>query len=179
MLAALAKYAGKVPLPDPGTILKEVLDLLTADHTVEIEFENNTNQALSLIDTYHDSGRFSNTPDDQVPPNAASVFGSEDSSGSIGTGAIGTAVYALGAKNGSPDQLMLALFWSNPAVGSRRAGIWSYLRAAHGTMSAKDWFESFENNHPAPTENTFSSSQFGYDVTCTCGQQSTFSITPS
>lgn len=90
---------------------------LNTQRTVLVELANRTPFILRVADDHHDHGGFAEPPDFEVPPNTASLFGSQSKSGSIMTGTEGWVWYTVG------DGLAkFRVYWNNPFVGDNDCG---------------------------------------------------------
>ena len=84
-----------------------------ASRSVQIHFFNNTNTTLSLMDSNLGHGQWSDsdTPPQQIVPNAQNVQWGSESAG-LATGTQGSVTYALSAGG------TVVISWDNPFSGS-------------------------------------------------------------
>jgi hypothetical protein len=79
--------------------------------SVVLTIANHTNLTLHRVADEHSHGGFAVPPDNEIPPQMVSVFGSQSTGGSVFTGTEGSVTY-------SGDGLLLVVSWDNPDIGS-------------------------------------------------------------
>lgn len=127
-LFALATEAAAIA--QKGTQLANEVNTVVSRGVV-VHIENRTSVSLELIAKEHDSGDFNDPPDNTIPPNHASLFGSKGSIFGLGPAAVGRVQYA-----GQNLDLAYHVDWDVPIIGDNSGssrcdgGARQYFRAS-------------------------------------------------
>jgi hypothetical protein len=113
------------------SVTQMVVNSLTADRSVVVEIDNNTDLTLKFHSAHHMHGGFAKTPLYIIPPKTAPnpfvVFGSQKKGMSVATGTEGYVRYIC-----ENPQLCLTVWWDNPYIGDNKGNArldWAANRA--------------------------------------------------
>ncbi|PGM63518.1 hypothetical protein CN947_08810, partial [Bacillus cereus] len=91
--------------------VKSVIEGFNTARSVILEIANNTDLTLTKVSEDISHGGWAVTPQGQIPPQKALVFGAQSSGGSLFTGTEGSITY-------TGDGIQLTAYWDNPWAGN-------------------------------------------------------------
>jgi hypothetical protein len=127
ILVSLA--AGAATATQFAQALKQVMDTFNESRSVALIVENFTGFQLNRIADDHAHGGFAVTPNAQIPPQTADVFGAQKKGGFLGealwTGTEGSIMYDCGGR------FNMEVYWNNPYSGPNSCSAW-LMHPQHG-----------------------------------------------
>ena len=97
--------------------MRSVVEALNGARSVVVTVANNTSKEFHLIETTHEHGGFAGpSPEGIIKSRESKAFGSQNSSGSIGTGAEGSVTYMC-------EGCEAFLAWDNPFAGENAVSV--------------------------------------------------------
>src|SRR6195952_4465342 len=102
-------------IADAITAVATALDKVNTPRSCILEIDNNTNLTLTKVSEHFDSGGWGITPERQIPPHKALIFGAQSPGGAVFVGAIGNIAYEGGGVH-------VMATWGNPFVGANESG---------------------------------------------------------
>ncbi|PGY11063.1 hypothetical protein [Bacillus sp. AFS031507] len=93
---------------------KKIFNDIDAARSVILEIDNHTDQTLIKLAEHHFDGGWSVTPQGEIPPNYALIFGSKDKD--FMTGTEGSITYAA-------EGIEFEVYWNNPFIGDNECKI--------------------------------------------------------
>jgi hypothetical protein len=93
------------------TAVADALGKVNSPRSCILEIDNKTDLTLTKVSEHFDSGGWGVTPERQIPPQKALIFGAQSPGGAIAVGAIGNIVYEGGG-------VRVTAMWGNPFIGA-------------------------------------------------------------
>jgi hypothetical protein len=96
------------------TAVADALGKVNTPRSCILEIDNKTDLTLTKVSEHFDSGGWGVTPERQIPPQKALIFGAQSPGGALFVGAIGNIVYEGGG-------VRVTAMWGNPFIGANVA----------------------------------------------------------
>jgi hypothetical protein len=96
------------------TAVSDALSKVNTPRSCILEIDNNTDLTLTKVSEHFDSGGWGVTPERQIPPRKALIFGAQSPGGALFVGAIGNIAFEGGG-------VRVSAMWANPFIGANQS----------------------------------------------------------